>query len=68
MVKKFTIDDFDLGDDPIIGTVWHLENDVIPQLNEYRDLYYRDKDDNWVSEIKRILPISYKWRDIFGED
>ena len=67
-MKEFTIDDFHLGDDPIVATVWHLEHSVIPQLNMYKGLYDRHNDWCWIDEIKRVLPRSYKWRDIFGEN
>ena len=65
IVKRFTLNDFDIGDDPIMGTLWHLERDVIPQLNLYGDLYNKDKNICWIIEIKKILPKSYKWGDIF---
>lgn len=67
-IKEFTINDFHIGDDPIVGTVWFLEQSVIPQLNMCRNLYISTNDSRWLEEISRILPRSYKWRDLFGED
>lgn len=57
--KEITIDDFYLGDDPIIMTVDSLNNHTIPLLNEFRELYQRDKDYRWVKEMKRVLPESF---------
>lgn len=57
--KEITIDDFYLGDDPILMTVIHLEDNVIPKLNCFRELYLESKDYRWVKEMKRILPESF---------
>ncbi len=62
MKEYITMDDFYLGDDPIVMTANHMELHVIPIINEYVRLYKRDKDYRWVKEIKRNLPESFLQR------
>lgn len=57
--RPFKLSDFYLGDDPMVLTVKHFENHVIPTLNWLRDLYLRDKDYRWIIEMKRVLPESF---------
>ena len=57
--KEITLDDFYLGQDPIVMTVQQMENHTIPLLNILRDLYQKDKDYRWVVEMKRNLPESF---------
>ena len=59
MKNQITLKNFYLGDDPIVMTANHLELNVIPILNQYIDLYNRDKDYRWVIEMKRVLPESF---------
>lgn len=59
MKKDITIDDFYLGEDPIIMVVTHLEEYTIPLLNKLRRLYVKSKDYRWVKEMKRVLPESF---------
>ena len=59
MKYPITINDFYLGEDPIIMTVRHMNEEVIPTLNYFRDLYLESKDYRWVREMKRVLPESF---------
>lgn len=57
--KPFDMEDFYLGNDPIVMTSNFMELQTIPMLNSLRDLYLIDKDYRWVKEMKRILPESF---------
>lgn len=58
--NKITLDNFYFGNDPIVGTVMHFEDYVIPMLNELRELYFdNDLEYRWIVEMKRILPENF---------
>lgn len=57
--EPITIDNFYLGDDPIIMTKEHLEQWVIPTMNYFRELYLESNDYRWVKEMKRVCPESF---------
>lgn len=57
--RPITLQNFYIGEDPIVMTTNHLELSTIPTLNTLRDLYLKDEDYRWVIEMKRILPESF---------
>lgn len=57
--RPFKLEDFYIGDDPIIMTQRFLLEEIIATLNYFRDLYLESKDYRWVIEMKRILPESF---------
>ena len=59
MKKPITMNDFYLGSDPIIMTTKLFQENIIPDLNYFRDLYLESKDYRWVKEMKRVLPESF---------
>ena len=59
MKTPITIENFYLGQDPIMGTVRLFEDSIIPQLNFFRERYLEEKDYRYVVEMKLILPESF---------